>query len=199
MYPGSIAARYPPDIASSSETSSVADEQWSAIFEDPAVERLVKEAIANNPDVQITAQRVLEAQAQVGVVRSQQLPAVNAGGSYTAVQLPSGLTGNNRDGTPANSFFHGGGPSASAAWNLDFWGLYRRQTGAAGAEMLASIWGQRAEQTTLIQSVAEAYFQLSSLDAQLEVTNSMITAGPAGAYGDTREGWRCISRGRTPS
>jgi multidrug efflux system outer membrane protein len=199
MYPGSIAARYPPDIASPSETSSVADEQWSAIFEDPAVERLVKEAIANNPDVQITAQRVLEAQAQVGVVRSQQLPAVNAGGSYTAVQLPSGLTRNNRDGTPANSFFHGGGPSASAAWNLDFWGLYRRQTEAARAEMLASIWGQRAAQTTLIQSAAEAYFQLSSLDAQLEVTNSTITAGLADAYGDTREGWRCISRGRTPS
>jgi hypothetical protein len=95
---------------------------------------------------------------------------------YTAVQLPSGLTGNNRDGTPANSFFHGGGPSASAAWNLDFWGLYRRQTEAARAEMLASIWGQRAAQTTLIQTVAEAYFQLRSLDAQLEVTNSTIAA-----------------------
>jgi multidrug efflux system outer membrane protein len=42
--------------------------------------------------------------------------------------------------------------------------------------MLASIWGQRAAQTTLIQTVAEAYFQLRSLDAQLEVTNSTIAA-----------------------
>jgi multidrug efflux system outer membrane protein len=174
--PGEYRGKMIPDIASSSATSSIADEQWSAIFEDSALERLVKEAIANNLDLQITAQRVLQAQAQVGVVRSQQLPAVNAGGSYTAVQLPSGLTGNNRNGTPANSFFNGGGPSASAAWNLDFWGLYRRQTEAARAEMLASVWGQRGAQTTLIQSVAEAYFQLRSLDAQLEVTNSTITA-----------------------
>jgi len=46
----------------------------------------------------------------------KQLPSVNGGGSYSALQIPSALAGNKSDGTPANSFFNGGGLSASAAW-----------------------------------------------------------------------------------
>ncbi len=189
-----------PEISPSTDSSSIADEQWTAIFEDAILQRLVKEALANNLDLRIAAQRVLEAQAQVGITRSQQLPSVSGGGSYTAVQLPGGLTGKNGNGTPANSFFNGGGPSASGAWNLDFWGLYRRQTEAARAEMLASVWGQRATQISLIQSVAESYFQLRNLDAQLEVTKNTIEArqdslnltqalerGGAGSLADTRQ------------
>lgn len=117
-----------------------------------------------------------EAQAQAGIVRSQQFPTINGGASYTALQIPSSLAGNNSNGTPATSFFNGGGLTASAAWNLDFWGLYRRQTEAARAELLASQWAQRATRVTLVQDVAQAYFQLRSLDAQLEITRSTIKA-----------------------
>lgn len=165
-----------PDIAPPSPAEPVADEQWPSIFQDPALQRLVKEAFANNLDLRIAAQRVLEANAQVGIVRSQQLPSVSGGGSFSALQIPSSLAGTNNNGTPANSFLRGGGPSASAAWNLDFWGLYRRQTEAARAELLASEWGQRAVRTSLVQSVAEAYFALRSLDAEMAITQNTIQA-----------------------
>jgi multidrug efflux system outer membrane protein len=69
---------------------------------------------------------------------------------------------------------NGGGFSASAAWNLDFWGMYRRQTEAARAELLASEWGQRAVRLTLIQDVAQAYFHLRSLDEQVTITQRTI-------------------------
>jgi len=169
-----------PDIAVSSpapsSVPSIADEQWTAVFQDLALQRLIKEALANNFDLRIAAQRVLEAQAHVGIARSQQLPSINASASYSALQIPSSLAGTTSAGAPANSFYRGGGPSASAAWNLDFWGLYRRQSEAARAELLASEWGQRATRTALIQSVAEAYFELRSLDAQLVITQNTIKA-----------------------
>jgi multidrug efflux system outer membrane protein len=165
-----------PDIAPSSPASSLADAQWPTIFQDPTLQQLIEQALANNLDLRIAAQRVLEAQAQVGVTRSQQFPTVSGGGSYSALQIPSSLAGNNSNGTPANSFFNGGGPTASAAWNLDFWGLYRRQTEAARAELLASEWGQRATRISLIQGVAEAYFALRSLDAQMAITENTIKA-----------------------
>src|SRR3984885_1613534 len=174
--PGSYRQTLAPDIAPASSAPSIADEQWSTIFQDSTLQHLVQEALANNLDLRIAAQRVLEAQAQLGVTRSQQFPTVNGGGSYTALQVPSSLAGNNSNGTPANSFFNGGGPSASAAWDLDFWGLYRRQTEAARAELLASEWGQRATRTSLIQGVAEAYFELRSLDAQMAITENTIKA-----------------------
>ena len=178
--PQSFRGALAPDIASPAQAqpaqASIADEQWPAVFEDPVLQQLVTEALKNNLDLRVAAQRVLEAQAQAGIVRSQQFPTINGGASYTALQIPSSLAGNNSNGTPATSFFNGGGLTASAAWNLDFWGLYRRQTEAARAELLASQWAQRATRVTLVQDVAQAYFQLRSLDAQLEITRSTIKA-----------------------
>jgi multidrug efflux system outer membrane protein len=54
--------------------------------------------------------------------------------------------------------------------------MYRRQTEAARAELLASQWAQRATRAALVQQVAQAYFQLRSLDAQLEITKNTIKA-----------------------
>ena len=157
-------------------TTTLGDEQWVEIFEDATLQRLDQEALQNNLDLRIAAQRVLEAQAQVGITRSQQLPSVNGGASYSALQIPSSLAGKNSDGSTANSFFNGGGLSASAAWNLDFWGSYRRQTEAARAELLATKWAQRATRSALVEGVALAYFEMRSLDAQLEITQSTIKA-----------------------
>jgi outer membrane protein, multidrug efflux system len=175
--PQSFRGALAPEIALPAQAEpSIGDQRWSTIFQDAVLQRLVTEALENNLDLRVAAQRVLEAQAQAGIARSQQLPSLNGGASYTALQIPSSLSGNKSDGTPAASFFNGGGFSASAAWNLDFWGLYRRQTEAARAELLASEWAQRATRVTLVQEVAEAYFQLRSLDAQLEITRSTIKA-----------------------
>ena len=172
-YRGALA----PEIAPPAQSEqSLGDRQWSTIFQDAVLQRLVSEALQNNLDLRVAAQRVLEAQAQVGITRAQQLPSLSAGGSYSALQIPSGLAGKNSDGTPANSFIRGGGFSASAAWNLDFWGLYRRQTEAARAELLSSQWAQRETRATLVQQTAHAYFQLRSLDAQLEITKNAIKA-----------------------
>ncbi len=164
------------DIGGPASSASLADQQWSAIFQDPVLQRLVTEALQNNLDLHIAAQRLLEAQAQVGITRSQQFPSVNAGGSYSALQLPPSLPAANADGTPGRSFYNAGGFSASGAWNLDFWGLYRRQSEAARADLLATEWAQRATRASLVEGVAQAYFQLRSLDAQLEITTNTIKA-----------------------
>ena len=163
--------------ANTGETAAIlGDEQWVEIFEDASLQQFVREALRNNLDLRTAAQRVLEAQAQVGITRSQQLPSVNGGAGYSALQIPSALAGKNSNGSTANSFFNGGGLSASAAWNLDFWGLYRRQTEAARAELLATEWAQRATRSALVGGVALAYFEMRSLDAQLEITQSTIKA-----------------------
>jgi multidrug efflux system outer membrane protein len=62
----------------------------------------------------------------------------------------------------------------SAAWQLDFWGRYRRATEAARAQVLASEWGRRAVVTTLISEVADAYFRLRALDLDLDVSTRTL-------------------------
>ena len=45
-----------------------------------SLQALVRTALARNEDVQIAATRVLEAEAQLGITRSDQYPSVDAGG-----------------------------------------------------------------------------------------------------------------------
>jgi len=170
----------PPDINPTPITTSLGDEKWAEVFRDPILRQLIREALANNYDVQIAAQHVLEQQDQVGITRAQQFPTVSGGGSYTAIGLPSGLVNSinssrNGGGTTAKKFF-AGGVTLSAAWNLDFWGLYRRQTEAARAQLLATEWGRRVTIDTVIENVATAYFQLRTLDAELEITRRTLEA-----------------------
>jgi multidrug efflux system outer membrane protein len=151
--------------------SSIGDLQWSEVFEDEQLKALIAEALDKNFDVRIAAQRVLEQQAQVGVTRSESFPGLSGGAAYSAVGLPSGLLG-----TPASPTFHGGGFTASAAWNLDFWGLYRRQNEAARAQLLATEWGRRATLSSIVIQVAAAYIQMRSLDARLDITRSTLAS-----------------------
>ena len=59
--------------------ASLANEKWWEVFADPELQNLIRQALQENYDVRIAAQRVLEAQAQVGITRAQQLPTVEAG------------------------------------------------------------------------------------------------------------------------
>ena len=73
------------------KSGSLGDEKWAEVFKDPTLQQLIREALANNYDVNIAAQHVLEQQDQVGITRAQQFPTLSGGGSYTALGRPSSL------------------------------------------------------------------------------------------------------------
>ena len=62
------------------------------------------------------------------------------------------------------------------AWDLDFWGKYRRSTEAARANLLATEWARQAVISTLVSDVATAYFQLRALDLQLEISRRTLAS-----------------------
>jgi len=146
--------------------NALGDQSWSEVFKEPELQELIRTALANNFDVRIAAQRVLEQQAQVQVTRSQQFPQLSGGGAGTAAE-PSSLL---------NSPISYGLFSVSGSWTPDFWGLYRKQTEAARAQLLAQQWAQRAVRITLVQQVATSYLELRALDKQLEITRQTIKA-----------------------
>jgi outer membrane protein, multidrug efflux system len=153
---------------------SLGDERWAQVFREPELQDLIRKALTNNFDLRIAAQHILEQQAQVQITRSQQFPTLSVGGTGLGADVPAlnNITGSNSISSPivAGSF------SLSAAWNPDFWGLYRRQTEAARATLLAQTWAQRAVRLTLVQEVATTYIQLRALDRQVEVTRQTLKA-----------------------
>src|SRR5580704_16581491 len=77
--PSGIGAASPSQVVSVPELSteraqvtSLGDEKWAEVFRDPTLQQLIREALANNYDINIAAQRVLEQQDQVGITRAQQ-------------------------------------------------------------------------------------------------------------------------------
>jgi multidrug efflux system outer membrane protein len=148
--------------------NSLGDEQWSQVFREPELQGLIRTALTNNYDVRIAAQRVLEQQAQVKITRSQQFPQITVGGTGIGATLPNSLGSNIPNPLVEGSF------NLSAAWTPDFWGLYRRQTEAARAQLLAQSWAQRAVRLTLVQQVATTYLELRALDRQLEITRQTL-------------------------
>ena len=153
---------------SSDARPSFGDEEWSKVYQEPELQDLIRKALANNYDLRIAAQHILEQQAQVRITRSQEFPTVTVGGTGIGATLPSSL------GKQIPSPLVEGSISLSASWTPDFWGLYRRQTEAARAQLLAQSWARRAVQMTLVQEVATDYLQLRALDRQLEITRETL-------------------------
>jgi multidrug efflux system outer membrane protein len=154
---------------SSANQNSLGDENWAMVFNEPELQELIRTALVNNYDVRIAAQRVLEEQAQLRITRSQQFPTVSVGGTGIGADLGSSAGKGLPSGTIASGSF-----SLSAAWNPDLWGLYRRQTEAARAQLLSQVWAQRAVRMTLVQQVATAYLQLRAYDEQLEIAKQTL-------------------------
>src|SRR6202162_1481122 len=159
-----------PEPQQAAQASSLGNEQWWQVYQDPVLTQLIHTAIVQNYDVRIAAARVLEAQAQVGITRSNQLPSASVGAGVFIQQTP-------KDSNLFPAFgVNAGQLNLSVIWNLDFWGKYRRQTEAARAQMLASEWGQRATMSSLVANVATAYFELRALDSELEISKRTLAS-----------------------
>src|SRR6185369_10149225 len=107
--------------------------------------------------------------AQLGITRADQLPTLDVGGNVTGTRNP-------QIGPIPGYQLTQGQLSASAAWNLDFWGRYRRATESARATLLANEWAQKEVKATLVADVASSYFQLRQLDLQLEISKSTLSS-----------------------
>ena len=146
---------------------SLGDEKWWEVFQDAQLQSLIRTALKNNYDVRIAATRVLQAQAQVSITRANQLPTVNAGGNIASQQSP-------QLGPIPSYELTQGEVAASAAWDLDFWGKYRRASEAARANLLANEWAQKEVMSSLVANLATAYFQLRQYDLELEISNRTL-------------------------
>jgi multidrug efflux system outer membrane protein len=158
------AVTVPPNFRNADQppqATSIADESWWTVFQDPELQKLITAALDQNYDVRIAASRIVQAQAQLGITRSDQFPQVSGAASLQGQKIPAfGFTASLLEGI--------------FSWNLDFWGQYRRATEAARANLLASEWNRKMAMNTLVASVASSYFQLRELDLELQIAKTTL-------------------------
>jgi multidrug efflux system outer membrane protein len=144
------------------------DLPWTSVFQDEVLQSLIKEALTNNYDLRIAATRVLQANANLGIIRANQLPSINGTGSISYGK--DELTYRSPD---AQRYWALG---VSLNYIVDFWGQYRRATESARATLLATKYAQEVVQISLIDSVVTNYYQLLQYDDQLEYSRKTVDA-----------------------
>jgi len=155
--------------ADTTSPESIGDAKWWTVFQDTELQNLIRTALTQTSAVQLAASRVTHAEAQVGIVRADQFPTINGTGSAGRQRNPS---------NPVFPAFEANLSQLglSAAWQLDFWGRYRKATEAARAELTATDWGRKAVIASLVSGIASAYFQLRELDLELEISRRTLEA-----------------------
>ncbi len=159
----------PPDQTGKSVVASFGEQKWWDAFQDEVLSDLIRTALKQNYDVRIAAARILQARAQVGISRADQLPSVSAGASAVNERIPRTVSIPSIE-TSANQV------NLSLAWELDFWGKFRRATESARANLLSQEWAQRQVIRSLVSDVASAYFQLRELDLELEISRQTLAS-----------------------
>lgn len=159
-------ALYGEEVATIDSTDNLAQLPWQTLFTDPQLQRLIEQGLQNNTDLLTAEQRVKEAEASLLSAKLAYLP------SFTLA--PQGGV-SSFDGAKATWTYN---IPVSASWEIDIFGRLRNAKRQAKALLEQSRDYQQAVRTQLIAGIANNYYTLLMLDAQLALAEQ------------TRDSWK---------
>lgn len=140
--------------------------QWWRVFGDSVLNQLIETAWRQNNNLEIAGLRVLEARAQLGIAQGSLYPQSQlAAGSATYTSSADNLGGSN---------FWQYGIGASASWEIDFWGRFRRGIESADAAYLASIAARDQALILLTAQVVNTYTAIRVNEEQLRIAHDNV-------------------------
>ena len=159
-----------PDVATGSTVPL--SEQWWTLYGDPTLDGLVGEALARNADIEIAVGRVAEADATLREAGAALWPEIDgaASGSRSRVSAATAFP------NPAPLVRNDVKASLGTAFEVDFWGRLRRGRESAAASALGSRYGRDVVRLSIAGLVAQTYFAIRSLDAQIRLADSTYDA-----------------------
>ncbi len=133
-------------------------DNWLASFNDVQLSALVAEAVANNPDLRISATRVEQANEYINLSKAALLPALNIFGTGG---FKSG------DGSPLQGLIF------LASWEVDLWGRIRYGRSAAEETSLSARADFEFARQSIAATTAKAWFMASETWLQLQIAAQM--------------------------
>lgn len=159
------------------DSVSIADVSWKTLFTDQYLQQYIEEGLQNNMDVRIAIQQMVAAQAYAKQGKAGYLPSVSVGTNWTHQELSKNTQfGAFLTDTSTDQF----DVTANLSWEADIWGKIRSNKRATQASYLQSVSAHQAVKTQLISSIANTYYNLLALDAQLDITKKTIETRQSG-------------------
>jgi NodT family efflux transporter outer membrane factor (OMF) lipoprotein len=138
---------------------------WWCTFNDPVLHALIDTARRENPSLRSAGLKILESRAALGIASANQNPSLHTNAIYVDSRT-SGGTGADRDFSYGVDF--------SLAWELDFWGRFRRGVESAEASFYASIANQQDAQVLLSAQVAELYYAYRTILLRIDIARENV-------------------------
>jgi multidrug efflux system outer membrane protein len=157
-----------------SAAESLADLGWWQVFDDPVLQGLIRQGLANNLDLKIAAARVAESRALAGIAKSYLYPTVGAGFGYAGETRSRLAEPNQPKDAVEDVTYNNIALTGSLSWEIDLFGRIRREREAAVARYVATEEGRRAVLIALVSDVSATYFYLRELERQIEIAQRTV-------------------------
>ena len=160
-------------IYEAKNAADTANTDWWKQFNDPVLDALIAEALANNLNVKVAAANVEQAAGFLTQTRSSLFPQVGYDGAAgRARTTEAGATPElaRLIPNPQTSYQ----ALLQVSWEVDLWGRIRRLSESARANLLATDEARRGVILSLVASVASNYLTLRGLDAQLLIAKQTL-------------------------
>ena len=148
------------------QADTVVNLRWWELFNNPELDSLIVTGLRENKDVLTAASRVEQAMITVGFTKVDIYPSIGVTGAASV----GNVLGNQPLGADAGIYLAG----LTMAWEIDFWGKFRRATEAARANYVASGYAQRTIQIGLITAITQTYFQLLDFRWRLQIAEHTL-------------------------
>jgi NodT family efflux transporter outer membrane factor (OMF) lipoprotein len=154
---------------------------WWETFNDPVLNRIIDRAYHENLSLKIAGVRVLAARAQLGITVGNLYPQTQqASGSviFNRASERSATAGIGKavgqQGTGIQFSTWQDQVGLNAAWEIDFWGKFRRAVESADAGLLSSLADYDSALVSLTADAASAYVQIRTLQKRLDIARQNI-------------------------
>lgn len=171
----------PKAYSEAGDSTNTADVKWKDFFTDKNLQALIDTALKNNQELMMALQEIEIAKSELRFRKGMMFPTVSGGveysnekvGRYTssgAGDAVTEITPGHLVPDPLSDYFVG----LKTSWEVDVWGKLRNAKKAALARYLGTMEGKNFVVTNLVAEVADTYYELLSLDNQLEYIQQMI-------------------------
>ncbi len=138
--------------------------EWWKLFNDPILNTLIQKAYEQNLSLRTAGLRILEARARLGLVKGNIYPQTQ--------QMTGNLTTIGTTGPAADRNYNAASIGFDAAWEMDFWGKFRRAIESADAGLLADIASYDDVLVTLTAEVARTYINIRTFEERIHLAKA---------------------------
>ena len=148
-------------LPADADTTTLASLSWREMFTDPKLQSLIETGLDRNTDLNVARLRVEAAASALLTAKLSYLPSLGLNAEGNAGK---------HDGATAKTYNAG----ATASWELDIFGNLTAAKRGAAAALQGSRDYRQAVQTQLVATIADSYYTLAMLDAQMAISHRTL-------------------------